>query len=144
MMVIHMNKKFLTILFLLMAVSTIAVVSAQNTQLSGVEFNVPEGYTFDKDAISTLIQSLEDEKLSDLCVFKNSKGDTVLIMIYNKYPKNLVFPDDYKVENKTIHGKNGTFMSASSTNKVAFQYPEGDKYIVIQTMDEKVIDEFLK
>ena len=140
-----MNKKILTILLLLIAVSTIAVVSAVDTQkISGVEFNVPEGYTFDADAGNSFLQSLENGKVSDVGVFKNSDGDTVFIMIYNETPENSDFPDDYKFENKTISGKNGTFMSAPSRINVAFQYQDGDKYIVIQAMDEKVIEELLK
>lgn len=140
-----MNKKVLTILLLLIAVSTIAVVSAADTQkISGVEFNVPEGYTFDADAGNSFLQSLENGKVSDVGVFKNSDGDTVFIMIYDETPETSDFPDDYKFENKTIAGKNGTFMSAPSRINVAFQYQEGDKYIVIQAMDEKVIEELLK
>ena len=140
-----MNKKILTILLLLIAVSTIAVVSAADTQkISGVEFNVPEGYTFDEDAGNSFLQSLESGKVSDVGVFKNSAGDTVFIMIYNETPENSDFPDDYKFENKTIAGENGTLMSAPSRINVAFQYQEGDKYIVIQAMDEKVIEELLK
>ena len=58
-----MNKKLLAILLLLIAVSTIAVVSAADTQkISGVEFNVPDGYTSDADAGNTFLQSLEKGK----------------------------------------------------------------------------------
>ena len=140
-----MNKKLLALLLLLIVVSTIAVVNAAATQnIGGVEFNVPEGYTFDADASNAFLQSLENRKVSDVGVFKNSNGDSVFIMIYNETPQNSDFPDDYQFENKTIAGKNGTLMSASSRINVAFQYQDGDKFIVIQAMDEKVIEEILK
>ena len=132
-------------LLLLIAVSTIAAVSAADTQkISGVEFNVPEGYAFDADAGNAFLQSLENGKVSDVGVFKNSDGDSAFIMVYDESPENSDFPDDYKFENKTIAGKNGTFMSAPSRINVAFEYKEGDKFIVIQAMDEKVIEELLK
>ena len=128
-----------------MAVSTIAIVSAADTQkISGVEFNVPEGYTFDADAGNTFLKSLENKKVDDVGVFKNSDGESIFIMVYNETPETSDFPDDYKFENKTIAGKNGTLMSASSRINVGFSYDEGDKYIVIQAKDESVIEELLK
>lgn len=140
-----MNKKVLTLFLLLIAVSTIAVVSAADTQkIGGVEFNVPEGYTFDADAGNAFLKSLENGKVSDVGVFKNSNGDTVFIMIYNKTPETQDFPSDYKFENKTINNKNGTFMSADSRINIAFEYKDGDKFIVIQANDEATLKEVIK
>ena len=140
-----MNKKVLTLLLLLIALSTIAVVSAADTQkIGGVEFNIPEGYTYDADAGDSFLNSLENGKVSDVGVFKNSNGDTVFIMIYNETPETSDFPDDYKFENKTINNKNGTFMSADSRINVAFEYQDGDKFIVIQANDEATLEEVIK
>lgn len=142
-----MNRKILAILLLLVALSTIAIVSAAETQkISGVEFNVPEGYTYDADAGNTFLNSLENKKVDDVGVFTNDAGETggtIFIMVYNEDPGASDFPSDYKFENKTINGKNGTFMTASSRGNIGFQYNEGDKYIFIQALDEDTLKEVI-
>lgn len=140
-----MNKKVLTLFLLLVALSTISIVSAADTQkIGGVEFNVPEGYAFDADTSNAFLDSLEKGKVSDVGVFKNSDGDTVFIMVYDKTPETSDFPSDYKFENKTINNKNGTFMSADSRINIAFEYQDGDKFIVIQANDEDTLKEVIK
>ena len=142
-----MNKKILTILLILVALSTIAIVSAQDTQtISGVEFNVPDGYTYDAEAGNTFLDSLENRKVDDVDVFTNDAGEvggTIFIMIYNEDPGASDFPSDYEFENKTINGKKGTFMSAHSRGNIGFQYADGDKYIFIQALDEDVLKEVI-
>ncbi len=142
-----MNKRILTLLLLLIAVITIAVVSAADTQtISGVEFNVPDGYTYDANAVQTLLNSLENKKVDDVDVFTNDAGEVggnIFIMVYNEDPGASDFPSDYEFENKTINGKNGTFMSAPSRGNIGFQYTDGDKYIFIQALDEDVLKEVI-
>ncbi|WP_407415125.1 hypothetical protein [Methanobrevibacter sp.] len=140
-----MNKKILTILLLLIAVSTIAIVSAADTQtVGGVEFNIPEGYTYDKESVDVFLQSFEDDSaLNDAGVFKNSDDEILVIIVYNDTPET-DFPDDYKLENKTINNKTGTFATASSRINVGFLYQDGDKYIAIQAMDEDTIKATIK
>lgn len=140
-----MNHKVLALLLLIMAVSTISIVSAADTQtISGVKFNTPEGYAFDADTGNAFLDSLENRKVDDVGVFKNNDGDTVFIMVYNETPETSDFPSDYKFENKTIAGKNGTLMSAPSRMNIAFEYKDGSKYIVIQAMNESIIEELIK
>ena len=140
-----MNKKILTILLLLIAIGTISIVVAADTQkISGVEFNVPNGYSYDADAGATFLNGLENKKVDDVGVFKNDKGETVFIMVYNKTPEKSDFPSDYEFVNKTINKKNGTFMSAPSRVNVAFEYADGNKYVVIQAMNEDIIKEVIK
>ena len=60
-----MNKKILTLLLLLIAISTISIVSATDTQKIGdLEFNVPDGYTYDADSVDVFLKAFDDE--SDL------------------------------------------------------------------------------
>lgn len=142
-----MNRKVLTLLLLLIAVSTIAVISAADTQkISGVEFNVPEGYTYDADAGQTFLDSLENRKVDDVGVFTNNAGEvggTIFIMVYNEDPGTSDFPSDYEFENKTINGKNGTYMSAPSRENIGFEYIDGDKYVFIQALNEDVLKEVI-
>lgn len=143
-----MNRKLLTLLLLLITISTISVVVAADTQkIGGVEFNVPDGYTYDADAGTTFLKSLENRKVADVGVFTNDAGElggTIFIMIYNKDPEASDFPSDYTFENKTINGKNGTFMSAPSRGNIGFQYNDGDKYIFIQALNEDILKEVIK
>lgn len=140
-----MNRKILTILLLLIALSTIAIVSATDTQKIGdVEFNVPDGYTYDADSVNVFLQAFEDEPLGDVGVFKNNDDEILAIMVYNETPQSQDYPDDYKFENKTINNKTGTLGSAPSRINIAFMYNEGDKYILIQAMNEEVLKEVIK
>ena len=139
-------KKILTILLILIAASAISIVSAADTQTVGdVEFNVPEGYSFDSDAGDAFLKALDDgSRIDDVGVFKNDNGDSLMIMVYKEEPGESDYPDDYKFENKTINNKNGTFMSAPSRINVAFLYEEGDKFVLIQAANEGVLKETIK
>jgi hypothetical protein len=139
-----MNKKVLTLLLLLIAVSTIAVVSAADTQTIGnIEFNIPDGYVYDGDSSNALLQAFDEEKSDDTGVFTNDKGESVIIMIYKETPET-EYPDDYVSENKTINAKNGTLFSAPSRENILFTYNEGDKIVFIQAMDENILKETIK
>ncbi len=140
-----MNRKILTVLLLLIAISTIATVNAADTQKIGdVEFNVPEGYTYDADSVNVFLQAFEDEPLGDVGVFKNNDDEILAIMVYNETPEDYDYPDDYKFENKTINDKDGTLGSAPSRINVVFMYNEGGKYVLIQAMNEDIIKETIK
>lgn len=141
-----MNKKILTILLILIAASAISIVSAADAQtIGGVEFNTPEGYSFDSNAGDAFLKALDDgSKIEDVGVFKNDNGDSLMIMAYKEDPGESDYPDDYEFENKTIHNKNGTFMSAPSKINVAYLYEEGDKFVLIQAADEDVLEETIK
>lgn len=140
-----MNRKILTLFLLLIALSTIAIVSAADTQKIGdVEFNVPEGYTYDADSVNVFLQAFEDEPLGDVGVFKNNDDEILAIMVYNETPQEQDYPDDYKFKNKTINNKTGTLGSASSRINIVFMYNEGDKYVLIQAMNEDVLKETIK
>jgi hypothetical protein len=140
-----MNKKILTLLLLLIAVSTIAIVSAADTQtVGGVEFNVPEGYTYDQESVDYFLASFEgDTKLLDAGIFKNDADELLVILVYDDVAET-DFPDDYKMENKTINNKTGTFFSAPSRINVGFTYEDGDKFIAIQAMDEDTVKATIK
>ncbi len=140
-----MNKKILMLLVLLVAVSTIAAVSAADTKtIGGVEFNVPEGYAYDEDSVNIFLQAFEDEPLGDVGVFANEDDEILAIMVYNETPDASDYPDDYKFENKTINNKNGTLGSAPSRINVVFMYDDADKYVLIQAMNEDVIKQTIK
>ncbi len=140
-----MNKKILTVLLLLIAVSTIAVVSAVETQKVGdLEFNVPEGYTYDAQSVDYFLKAFEDEPLGDVGVFKNNDDEILAVMVYNETPQEMDYPDDYKFENKTINNKNGTLGTAPSRINLVFMYNEGDKYVLIQAMNEDIIKDVVK
>ncbi len=135
-----MNRKIMTLLLILIAASAITIVSAADTQtINGVEFNVPDGYTYDADSASAFKNVMEDEKVGDVGVFKNSNDELLVIMVYDKDPGVSDLPNDYELENKTINNKNGTLMSAPSRENIGFTYADGDKYIVIQAMNEDVL-----
>lgn len=73
-----MNKKVLTLFLLVIALSTISIVSAADTQkIGGVEFNVPEEYTFDADAGNAL-RELENRTGRKVVSSKNSKNPRLL------------------------------------------------------------------
>ena len=137
-----MNKKILTLLLLLIALSTIAIVSAQDTQTIGdIEFNVPEGYTYDKESVDIFLASFEDDTdLVDAGVFKNDAEEILVILVYDDVSET-DFPDDYQMENKTINNKTGTYFSAPSRINVGFTYEDGDKFIAIQAMNEDILKE---
>ena len=141
-----MNKKILSILIVLITISTISIVSAADTQTIGdVEFNIPEGYVFDADSVNLFLQAFDDEKeIDDVGVFKNSDDDIFAILVYNE-TTDTDYPDDYKIENKTISEKNGTLVSAPSRDNIVFMYNnEDDKFIIIQAVDETTIKEAIK
>lgn len=141
-----MNRKILTLLVLLIAISTISIVSAADTQtIGGMEFNVPEGYVYDADSADAFLSAFSDEsEIEDAGVFKNSNDDLLAILIYGKEPEETDFPSDYKIESKTINGKNGTFFSAPSKINVGFTYNDGDKFVVIQAMNEDIVKQTIK
>lgn len=140
-----MNKKILTLLLLLIAVSTIAIVSAADTQtVGGIEFNIPKGYSYDQESVDIFMASFEDDtNLVDAGVFKNDADDLLVILVYDDVAET-DFPDDYKMENKTINNKTGTFFSAPSRINIGFTYEDGDKFVAIQAMNEDILKETIK
>lgn len=139
-----MNRKILTLLLIIIAVSTISIASAADTKtIGGVEFNVPEGYSSDEDSITVFLQAFDEENVEEVGIFKNSNNDPLAILVY-KEPQNTDYPNDYKIENKTISDKNGTLVSAPSRENVVFMYEEGDKFVLIQALDEATIEQTIK
>ena len=141
-----MNKKILALFLLVIAVGAVSVVSAQDTQkIADIEFNIPEGYAYDADSADIFLKSFSDESnLEDAGVFKNSDDEILAILVYSKEPKDTGFPNDYKVEKKTINNKNGTFVSAPSRINVGFMYDEGDNFVLMQAMNEDVLKQTIK
>lgn len=141
-----MNRKVWVLLILLVAAGTVCVASAADTQkVGGLEFNVPEGYSVDADSADAFQEGFSDEsELEDVGVFKNSNDDILAILIYKKEPEDTGFPDDYKVENKTINNKNGTFVSAPSRINVGYMYDDAGKFVLIQAMNEDVLKQTIK
>ena len=89
-----MNKKILAILLLVIAAGAVSVVSAQDTQKIGdIEFNVPDGYTYDADSVDVFLKAFSDESdMKDAGVFKNSDDEILAILVYSKEPKDTNFP----------------------------------------------------
>lgn len=140
-----MNKKILALLLILIAISTISIVSAQDTKtIGGVEFNVPEGYTYDADSVSIFLQAFDDDgAIEDVGVFKSSSNDPLAILVYNGTP-DMDYPSDYEIVNKTISGKNGSLVSAPSRANVVFMYNDKNKFVLIQAIDEATIEKTIK
>ncbi len=140
-----MNKKILTLLLLLIAISTISIVSAQDTQKIGdVEFNIPEGYVYDEASVNIFLEAFaDDETIDDAGVFVKDDTDLLAILVCSE-AQDSDYVSDYEIENKTIANKTGTLFTAPDETNVVFMYEEGDKFILIQALDEDTIESTIK
>lgn len=150
-----MNMKRLLVLgiFLVAAVSTIAVISAESGQtinLEGIQFTIPDGYTaVEQDADASHAGDIEDmdgtavdsEKSSE---YRNAAGDELKIKVGTRNNGQIDSINPIG-ENKTISGKTGYLSKEmdDGRDQYNFEYLQDGKIVKVTAVSEDIISQVI-
>ena len=127
---------------MIVAASAIALVSAADTvTINGVDFNVPEGYSYDADLS---LAADEDYGVSPGTIGVLTNGDDQIIILVGNNTEGSTL-DDINTNNlpaKTINGKDGAF-NENANGMQSFAYIEDGKIFVIAAPDEATIEQVI-
>lgn len=150
-----LNMKRLLVLgiFLVAAVSTMALISAETTQtitLDGIQFNIPEGYNaVEQDLDASEAGDSEDvdgtavdsETTSE---YKNAVGDELKLKVGTRNNQKIDSLNPVG-ENKTISGKTGYLSKEmdDGKNQFNFEYLQDGKIVKITAVSEDIIGQVI-
>lgn len=140
-----MNKKILIFLaILIVAVSAVSIVSAAETlKVNGVEFNIPDGYTYDDSLVEEANQGFNFPQES-IGAFSNGNDKVMIVVIQDQNNQVQDEIDKNPDSQKTINGKTGLLIEDAGDGMQSFMYVDGGKAIAIKTTDASIIDKVIK
>ncbi len=143
-----MNKKILAILaILIVAASAVTFVSAADTvKVNDVEFNVPDGYKYDKN----ITESYADQngfEPGTLGIFSDSTGKNLILISVHDVESDVTVDDinTHGYSHKIIAGKDGIYTLDGKNNQFfMFEYIQDGKKIVVEANTEELVEETIK
>lgn len=147
------TKKVLVIgLLLVVAVSTVATISAvEELTLDGIKFHIPDGYSLnEKQNDSSNANDVEhiDGTQVDREVtseYKNSAGDELEIEIGSRNNQKIDSINPANAEKKQIAGKDGFLIKEvdDGKDKFKFEYLQDGKIVKISAVSEDIISQVI-
>lgn len=143
-----MNKKILAILaILIVAASAVTFVSAADTvKVNDVEFNVPDGYKYDKNITDSYTDQNGFEP-GTLGIFSDSTGKNLILISVHDVESDVTVDDinTHGYSHKIIAGKDGIYTLDGKNNQFfMFEYIQDGKKIVVEANTEELVEETIK